>query len=237
MNQSPNAPNIGSLLVYRRPIINLPPNFQSLVYDGGEKSPMEKSEILPWTKFTFENITNAYGDILEQATNSNRPDEVLEFDCENHSMMVQIFYEAFLKETAISLAISLGKLNISPRFSWFRGTDMYLAFAEAREMKEKLPKRAHQFDFGDEDRFHVLYDANEEIRNPFLATVIVVPSCTWEPDSLVTANRDRKPELGPIEQLAACAKKTNTCLSLILGDKDIVVLQFFKTEAGRMGVY
>ncbi|KAF5564950.1 hypothetical protein FPHYL_4467 [Fusarium phyllophilum] len=237
MNQLPNPPNIGSLLVNRRPIINLSPNLQRSIYDGCEKAPMEESEILPWTKFTFANITNAYGDVLEQAVNCKRPAEVLEFDCENHSMMVQKVYESFDNPTAISLAISLGKISITSRFSRFRGIDMYLACAEAREMKEKLPKRAHEFDFGDEDHVHVLYNANEDIHNPFLATIITVPSCTWEPDSLVTANRDEQPELGPIEQLAACARKTNTCLSIILGDKDIVVLQFFKTEAGSMGVY
>ncbi|KAF4436408.1 hypothetical protein FACUT_6418 [Fusarium acutatum] len=234
MNQLPNPPNIGSLLVKRRPVFNLSPNLQSLVYDGCEKAPIEKSEILPWTKFTFGNITNAYGDVLEQAVNSRRPDEVLEFDCENHSMMVQICYESFRIPTAISLAISLGKHSISSRFS---GTYMNLACAEAREMKEKFPKRAHEFGFGDDDHVHVLYNANEDIHNPFLATVITVPSCTWEPDSLGTANRDKQPELGPVEQLAAYARKTNTCLSFILGDKDIVVLQFFKTEAGSMGVY
>ncbi|KAF4499401.1 hypothetical protein FAGAP_4403 [Fusarium agapanthi] len=234
MNQLPNPPNIGSLLVRRRPIINLSPNLQGLIYYGCERAPMDKFEILPWTTFTFGSITNAYGDVLEEAVTDTPLDEVLELDCENHSMMVQMCFKPFITPTAICLAISLGKLRLCPRFF---GTDMNLAYAEAREMKEKLPERAHEFHFGDKNYAHVLYNANEKIHNPFVATFITVPSCAWEPYSLVTANRDQQPELGPIEQLAACAWKTDTCFSFILGDKHIVVLHFFRTEAGSMGVY
>ncbi|RKL31325.1 hypothetical protein BFJ70_g9648 [Fusarium oxysporum] len=233
MNQLPNHPKIGSLLGKRRPVIKLSPNFRSLAGDACERTPMDESKILPWSKFTFNNIVNAYGDVLEQAVSSKPPDEVPEIDCENHCMMVQICYKSFHIPTAISSAISLGKYILRPRL----GTDTNLACAEARELSERLPKHAQRLDFGDEDHVQVFYDPNPNSWHPFLATSLTVPSCTWKSGSLVTANRDKQPKLGPIEQLAACAKKTNTCFSFILGDKDIVVLQFFKTETGGMGVY
>ncbi|KAF5724227.1 hypothetical protein FMUND_1018 [Fusarium mundagurra] len=233
MNQLPNHPTLGSHLAKRRPIINLSPNFRSLAYDGGEKASMDKSEILQWSEFTFDNIMNAYGDILDQAVTSRPPDEVPVLDCDNHCTMAHTCMAAFHMPTSTSSAICLGKQMISSRF----GTETNLGCVEATHLKRILPEHAQNLDFGNEDHVFVFYNANLYSLNPFHATALAVPSCIWEPSSLVTANRDNQPKLGPIEQLAACAKKTNTCFSFILGDKDIVALQFFKTEAGKMGVY
>ncbi|KAF5645442.1 hypothetical protein F52700_2005 [Fusarium sp. NRRL 52700] len=234
MNQLPNYAKLGSLLEKRRPVINLSPDFQSLAYNGCEKASMEKSEILPWSEFTFRNIMNAYGDVLEQAVNRGPPEEVPKFDCKNHDDMTEFCFGSFNTPSSVTSAISLGRHTYSSRFS---RPDLRLACAKARQMKEILPEKADEWDLGNEDQVYIFYDESGTSFQPFLATAIAVPSCTWKPSSLVTANHENQPELGPIEQLAACAKTTKTCFSFIIGDKDIVVLQFFKAEAGKMGVY
>ncbi|KAF5676275.1 hypothetical protein FDENT_9522 [Fusarium denticulatum] len=233
MNQQPNRPTLCSHLAKRRPIIKLSENFRSLAYDGCEKASMEKSEILPWSEFTFGNILDAYGDVLDCSVTSRPSDEVPVLHCENHCTMAHTCMAAFHIPTPLSTTICLGKSIISSRL----GAETNLGCVEATHMMKVLPEHARTLDFGNEDHVFVFYNANPDSINPFHATAIAVPSCTWESGSLVTANRDNQPKLGPIEQLAACAKKTNTCFSFILGDKEIVALQFFKTQAGKMGVY
>ncbi|KAF5599314.1 hypothetical protein FPCIR_2432 [Fusarium pseudocircinatum] len=233
MNQLLNRPTLGSHLAKRRPIIKLSENFRGLAYDGCEKASMDTSEILPWSDFTIDNILVAYGDILDLSVTERPPDKVPVLDCENHCTMAHTCMAAFHIPTPISTSICLGKSIISSRL----GTQTSLGCVEATHMKGILPWHARTLDFGNEDHVFVFYNANPDSINPFHATTLAVPSCTWESGSLLTANRDNQPKLGPIEQLAACAKKTNTCFSFILGDKEIVALQFFKTEAGKMGVY
>ncbi|KAG9503952.1 hypothetical protein J7337_003911 [Fusarium musae] len=233
MNQLPNRPTLGSHLAQRRPIINLSQNFRSLAYDGCEKASMDKSEILPWTEFTFGNVLEAYGDVLDYPATSSPSGVVPVLDFENHCTMAHACMAEFIGLSPTNDAICWGKYIIGSRLR----TKLILSCVEATHMGKVLPEHAQTLDFGNEDHVFVFYNAQLHIKNPFHATAIVVPSCTWESGSLINANRDNQPNIGPIEQLAACAKQTNTCFSFILGDREIVALQFFKAKSGKMGVY
>ncbi|KAF5986107.1 hypothetical protein FCOIX_1734 [Fusarium coicis] len=233
MNQQPNRPTLGSHLAQRRLIINLSQHFRSLAYDGCEKASVDKSEILPWTEFTFGNILEAYGDVLDYPAISRPSDAVPVLDFENHCTMAHACMAEFLGPSLTNEAIRWGKTNIGLRL----GIPPILNWVEATHVWRVLPEHAQTCDFGNEDHVFVLYNEREPTNDPFHATAIVVPSCTWESGSLIHADRDNQPNIGPIEQLAACAKKTNTCFSFILGDREIVALQFFKAKSGKMGVY
>ncbi|KAF5619241.1 uncharacterized protein FTJAE_12011 [Fusarium tjaetaba] len=234
MNQLPNRPKLGSLLAQRRPIINLSKPFRSLVYDGCEMASVDKSEILPWTEFTFFNILEAYGDILDYPATCSPSGVVPVDNFENHCTMAHACMAEFvLPSPTWKEAICLGKHVIGDRLK----TEPVLRCIEATHLRRILPKHAQALDFGNEDHVLVIFNEESQGNNPFHATAIVVPSCTWESGSLINANRNNQPNIGPIEQLAACAKKTNTCFSFILGDREIVALQFFKAKAGKMGVY
>ncbi|KAF5574507.1 hypothetical protein FPANT_11767 [Fusarium pseudoanthophilum] len=233
MNQLPNRPKLGSHLAQRRPIINLSQPFRSLVYDGCEMASVDKSEILPWTEFTFFNILEAYGDILDYPATSSLSGVVPVDTFDNHCTMAHAFMAEFVLPSPTMQFICSGKRVIRSRF----GTKPVLRCMEATHLRKILPNHAQALDFGNEDHIMVFFNENPQGNNPFHATAIVVPSCTWESGSLINANRTNQPNIGPIEQLAACAKKTNTCFSFILGDREIVALQFFKAKAGKMGVY
>ncbi|KAH7261140.1 uncharacterized protein BKA55DRAFT_686719 [Fusarium redolens] len=237
-------PQIGSFLGKRGPVVNVSPNFEHLPDNAFERTPMDISKIQPWSEFTYSNIVNAYNDVLGKTIHHNPSDEVPEFNCEHHDTMGKKCCKSLL--VAIRFPLEVGKNALCARF----GTITNLACSDVRHLRQEVPKHAQSLDFGGTyhpiyvfyDRNTVLYDditnkTFEDHWHPFLATSLAVPSCTWESGFLATADLDKPPKLGPVEQLATCAKKTNTSFAFILGDKDIVVLQFFKTKVGGMGVY
>ncbi|KAF4340869.1 hypothetical protein FBEOM_5210 [Fusarium beomiforme] len=235
---------ISNILGMKRPDIRISANFDNLPHDDFTRTKIEVIDIHPWSAFNFRNISHAYGDLLgEKSTIINAIPE--EIRCLSHADIASVFYRSLFN--IIGPSIEKGSATLRERLK----TTTALRWGNDSTLRSSTEENRHSLEFGSMCPVIVFYDDNivqdeapwhrddnfEGSFRPFLATGIVIPSRMWKSKSLAVADPDESPELGPVEQLATCARKTNTSLAFILGDKDVVLLQFFRAEGGGTGVY